>query len=125
MNKVELLYKTENVSRILSYYYDVHTWKWDAKFWLVDNKWCTDLAGKNTVGDLTDGQAESIRKFMPIIEQHEKENCNWIAFQNCRKRTCICKFCKKICNCSSCKGKINDCDKSNWKSDFKKFNKRC
>lgn len=116
MKKVELLYRTEDVSQMLVYYYDVHAWMWDVKFWLVGDKWCTNLDGKNVVGELTEGQAKSIQKYTPIIEQHEKENQNWLAFQNCKKRTCICKSCVKFCNCCSCKGKINDCDEKQLKT---------
>lgn len=115
MKNSKLLYEFEEASRMLLYHYDVHAWEWDVKFWLVGNKWCTDLDGKNVVGELTEYQAECIQKYMPIIKQREKENRNWIAFQNCKKRTCICKSCIKICDCSSCKVKINDCDKKQLK----------
>lgn len=111
MLKVELLHKREEADRMHIYVYEVHSWLSDAKFWLVGDKWCTDLDGKNVVGELRDYEVELIRKYTPVIEQHEKENQNWLAFQKCRKRTCICKSCVKFCNCSSCKGKINDCDK--------------
>lgn len=109
---MKLLYQTEDINRILTYHYDVHAWRWDVKFWLVGNKWCSDLDGKNVVGELTDNQIKVIKKYMPIIEQHEKENCNWISFQKCRKKTCICKSCNKFCNCNNCNGKIVSCDKT-------------
>lgn len=115
MKKIELLHQIESASWMLDYYYDVHAWRWDVKFWLVGDKWCTNLDGENVVGELTEGQAEAIRRYTPIIEQHEKENQNWLTFQNCKKRTCICKSCVKFCNCGSCKGKINDCDKKQLK----------
>ena len=110
MRKIKLLYETEHINKMMSYYYDVHTWRYDVKFWLVGDKWCTNLDGQNIVGELEADQIEVIQNSLPIIEQHEKENKNWIAFQNCKKRTCICKSCVKFCNCGSCKGKINHCD---------------
>ncbi len=110
MKTVELLYRKEEANRMLIYDYKVHAWMWDAKFWLVGDKWCVEPNGEIIVGELRDDQVKDIREYIPIIEQHEKENQNWIAFQNCRKRTCVCKSCRKFCNCASCKGKINDCD---------------
>lgn len=109
MKIVKLLYETEFINKILEYCYDVHSWRWDVKFWLVGNKWCTDLSGKNVVGELTISQIEMIQKYVPIIEQHEKENNNWIAFQNCKKRTCICKKCDKFCACGQCVEKKIKC----------------
>lgn len=112
MKTVELLYRVENTSnRLLIYVYEKHAWMYDVKFWLVGNKWCTELDGKNVVGELREYQIEIIKEYTPIVEQHEKENENWLAFQNCRKRTCICKSCMKFCSCSSCKEKMSHCDK--------------
>lgn len=110
MKKVGLLYKTEYVAKMLVYYYDVHAWRWDVKFWLIGDKWCIDLEGKSVVGNLTTNQADIIQKYASIIEQHEKENRCWIAFQNCRKRTCICKSCDKFCKCDLCEGKKVKCE---------------
>lgn len=110
MREIELLYKREYATEMLVYYYDVHAWRWDVKFWLVDNQWCTGLDGKNVVGDLTTNQADIIQKYASIIEQHEKENRSWIAFQNCRKRKCVCKSCDKFCKCDSCERKEVKCE---------------
>ena len=115
MKNIELLYKTEDASTMLVYFYDVHAWKYDCKFWLVDGKWCTDLDGKIVVGELRKNEKELINKYDVIIKQHEKENQNYLAFYKCRKRTCICKSCEKYCDCGSCKGKINHCDKMQLK----------
>ena len=49
--------------KMLVYYYDVHAWRWDVKFWLIGDKWCIDLEGKSVVGNLTTNQADIIQKY--------------------------------------------------------------
>lgn len=110
MKQQKLLYKRDTFSRMLEYDYEVHAWEWDQKFWLVNNNWCTNLNGNVVVSENNEDRIEMIKKYTPIVEQHEKENRNWLAFINCRKRTCICKSCKKICRCDSCTGKLINCD---------------
>lgn len=107
---IRLLYKRERASSMLEYHYDVHKWRYDNKFWLFDEVWCTDIDGLHSVGKLQDSQNAAIRELASIIDQREKENHAWICFNQCRKRTCICKVCKRLCKCGSCDGKIASCE---------------
>ncbi len=111
MKIADLLHKSETASPMLVYHYDVHAWEYDCKFWLVNDKWCRDLDGKVVIARAQAGELELVSQFAPVIGQHEKENENWLAYQKCRKRTCICKSCSRFCHCASCKGKLVDCDK--------------
>jgi hypothetical protein len=111
MKSIDLLYENEYVSSMFAYRYKQHAWEYDCKFWIVDNKICTDLEGKHSIGELYEDQVKLIEEYEPIIKQREKENRNWIAFNQCRKRTCMCKQCNKFCNCADCTGKITDCNK--------------
>jgi hypothetical protein len=78
----------------------------------VGDKWCAKLDGTQPVGDLDKYQERLINQFAARIEQRERENKNWIAYNKCRKRTCICKKnCIQFCSCGECKGKITDCDR--------------
>ena len=110
MKNVRLLYEYDDIKSALLYNYKIHTWVWDAKFYLVGGEWRVGLDGPicslesevNHLRDVTD-------EYIATIEQHEKENKRWVAFQNCRKRTCICKQCDKFCDCGQCVEKKNKC----------------
>lgn len=110
MKEIELLYSYENISKMLEYDYKLHTWMYDAKFYLVGDEWRVGLKGPacslesevHHLRNITDVQ-------LSIIKQREKENENWVAYQNCRKRTCICKQCDKVCDCGQCVEKKSKC----------------
>lgn len=108
---MNLLYESEEASTLLIYRYEAHTWEWDCKFWIVGNKICADLEGKHPLGELDEEHIEMIEELTPIIEQREKENRNWIAFNKCRKKTCVCKDCMRLCNCEDCIKKKTVCDR--------------
>jgi hypothetical protein len=69
-----LLHQYEQADDLLLYHYDVHTWEWGGVFWLVGDKWCKDLSGKQPVGVLDELQELKIKKLAPVIRRNEKEN---------------------------------------------------
>jgi hypothetical protein len=110
MKEIPFLHDKEEASTLLVYRYKSHAWEWDCKFWLVNDKWCARLDGTHPVGELDENQAKLIEEYTSIVEQREKENRNWIAFNQCRKRTCLCKSCDKFCSCNGCTEKITNCE---------------
>lgn len=112
MKNINLPYKFDLFDLCIGYDYEKHLWVYDAKFYLVANKWCTDEKGKNSVSDeLTKNQKEELDKYKPIVEKREKFNQSYLQHINCRKRTCICKKCQKFCYCYECNEKKIKCDK--------------
>lgn len=106
--KIELLYKTEQVDKMLTYVYGVNNWKYDNKYWLEEDNWCTPEG--TCVGQLDDRDRKIMEMYQEIIEKKKMMNNNWIAFQICLKRTCLCKSCGKFCNCANCQKKVTECD---------------
>lgn len=110
MKNIQLLYTWEEINYVLAYDYSRHLWSYDIKFYLIGDEWHVGLDGpiislESEVHHLS-GVTDEHRT---IIEQREKENRNFIAFQNCRKRTCICKKCDKFCGCDECGEKKTEC----------------
>lgn len=106
---INIPYKTETLDKILVYHYDVHMWRYDCKYWLANGMWCTDIDGNNVVGKLNEKDLYDINAIQHIITEREIENKKYISWMKCRKRTCICKQCNKMCHCDGCNGKILDC----------------
>lgn len=95
---------------VLGYSYRLHMWIWDVKFYLVDNNWCFDPEGENIIRQIDERELKEIEKYKHFIEEHEKENISWTNHKQCRKRSCVCKKCKKYCHCYDCKNRISECD---------------
>lgn len=110
MKNVELLYRWEKVDRMLAYDYKLHLWFYDVKLYLIGDEWHIDLNGPVVSLESEVHHLRSVTdEHIALIKQREQENKNWAAFQNCRKRTCVCKKCVKFCNCGQCVEKKTKC----------------
>lgn len=108
--KDDLIYKEERASTMMVYDYRIHRWCWDCKFYAVNGHWCVDTDGTCPIGEFTEKDLLIIETYKSIIQEREQLNKAFVKFNNCRRRSCICKQCNKRCHCADCTVKILRCD---------------
>ena len=107
---IMLPHKYDIFDSCFGYDYEKHLWIWDVKYYLIEKNWCGDDKGNFIIGEISDKQEKTIEKLMPVVKQREDENEAFLKHITCKKRSCVCKTCKKICNCKDCVEKISVCN---------------
>lgn len=100
----------EAFNSVLGYDFDKNVWVFDAKYCLIDGWWCWPVTYEKLF-KLSDTDLREIEKYEDYIKMKESEYQSKDSFEECRKRSCLCKKCFVKCckHCCDCSDKILQC----------------